>query len=154
MSDLQSIVDRFEIEALRGESTDAAMMRDWDRFASLFTPDGAWRIPDVGVEFEGREAIRDGIARLQENLWEFFVQNTHPGTIQVDGDTATGRAYIEEFGRFSDGRSQVNYSIYHDRYRRTPDGWRFEERRFEVRYFDTTPLVGSTGARSTPVDAS
>jgi hypothetical protein len=34
MSDLQAIADRFEIEALRGEYTDAAMMRDYDRLAS------------------------------------------------------------------------------------------------------------------------
>lgn len=37
MSDLQAIADRVEIEALRGELTDAGMMRDFDRFASLFT---------------------------------------------------------------------------------------------------------------------
>jgi hypothetical protein len=43
MSDVKAIADRFEIEALRGEFTDAAMMRDYDRFASLFTRDGAWR---------------------------------------------------------------------------------------------------------------
>jgi hypothetical protein len=35
MSNLQAIADRFEIEALRGEFTDALMMRDYDRFASL-----------------------------------------------------------------------------------------------------------------------
>jgi hypothetical protein len=33
MSDLQVIADRFEIEALRGEFTDAVMMRDYDRVA-------------------------------------------------------------------------------------------------------------------------
>ena len=33
MSDLQAIADRFEIEALRGEFTDAVMMRDYDRLA-------------------------------------------------------------------------------------------------------------------------
>jgi ketosteroid isomerase-like protein len=153
MSDFQAIADRVEIEALRAESTDAALMRDWDRFASLFTPDGAWRIPDVRVEFEGRQAIRDGIARLQEELWEFFVQNTHPGIIELDGDTATGRAYIEEFGRFRDGTSQLNYSLYHDRYQRTPDGWKFVERVFEVRYIDNSPLLGTTGPRSIPADA-
>jgi hypothetical protein len=43
MSDVKSIADRFEIEALRGDFTDAAMMHDYDRFASLFTRDGAWR---------------------------------------------------------------------------------------------------------------
>ncbi len=38
MSDLQAIADRVEIETLRGEFTDAVMMRDYDRVASLFTP--------------------------------------------------------------------------------------------------------------------
>jgi hypothetical protein len=41
MSDPDAIADRVEIEALRGEFTDAAMMRDDDRLASLFTADGA-----------------------------------------------------------------------------------------------------------------
>ncbi len=58
MSNLEAIADRVEIEALRGEFTDAAMMRDYDRLASLFTPDGALRIPDANVELAGREEIR------------------------------------------------------------------------------------------------
>jgi hypothetical protein len=33
MSDLQAIADRVEIEALRGEFTDATMDRDYDRKA-------------------------------------------------------------------------------------------------------------------------
>lgn len=40
MSNLQAIADRVEIEALRGEFTDAGMMDDYDRLASLFTQDG------------------------------------------------------------------------------------------------------------------
>ena len=43
MTDLQAIADRVEIEALRGEFTDAVMTRDYDRLASLFTPDGVVR---------------------------------------------------------------------------------------------------------------
>jgi ketosteroid isomerase-like protein len=142
MSNLQAIADRVEIEALRGECTDAVMMRDWDRLASLFTPDGTVRIPDINAEAVGREEIRAGSERLQ-GLWDYFVQNVHPGTIQLAGDTASGRAYIVELGRFRDGRSQLNYAVYHDRYRRTPDGWKFTERVYEVRYLDTTPLAGS-----------
>jgi hypothetical protein len=49
MSDLEAIVDRVEIEALRGEYTDAVMMRDYDRFASLFTPDG-WKFTERAYE--------------------------------------------------------------------------------------------------------
>jgi ketosteroid isomerase-like protein len=142
MSDLQAIADRFEIEALRGEFTDAVMMRDYDRLASLFTPDGAVRMPHVGAEAVSREEIRAGIERLQ-GLWDYFVQTTHPGTIQLEGDTASGRAYIAELGGFRDGRSELNYAVYHDRYQHTPDGWKYTERVYEVRYLDTTPLAGS-----------
>ena len=73
------------------------MMDDYDRFASLFTPDGVWRVPAVNAEFAGREEIRAGIKRLKEDLWDFLVQTTHPGAIELDGDTASGRAYVLSF---------------------------------------------------------
>jgi ketosteroid isomerase-like protein len=139
VSDLQVIADRVEIEALRGEFTDAVMMRDWDRVASLFTHDGALR---MHVEFVGRAEIRAGIEQQQGRL-DCFVQTTHPGTIQLEGDTASGRAYMSELIRLRDGSSNLNYAIYHDRYQRTPDGWKFTERVYEVRYLDTTALAGS-----------
>jgi uncharacterized protein (TIGR02246 family) len=60
MSDVQAIADRVEIEALRGESIDAQMVDDYDRFASLFIPDGVWRVPAVSAEFAGLEQIRAG----------------------------------------------------------------------------------------------
>ena len=142
MTDLQAIADRVEIEALRGEFTYAAMMRDRARLASLFTPGGVLRMPNIPVELAGQEEIRAGGERLPDQ-WEFFVQNTHPGTIQLDGDTATGRAYMQELARTRDSRQGLNYAIYHDRYERTPDGWKFAERVYEVRYLDTSPLAGS-----------
>ncbi|WTT05338.1 nuclear transport factor 2 family protein [Streptomyces sp. NBC_00090] len=42
-----------------------------------------------------------------------------------------------------DGSSHLNYALYHDRYQRTSDGWKFSERVYEVRYLDSTPLTGS-----------
>lgn len=142
MSDFQVTADRVEIEALRGEYADAATVGDHDRFGSLFTDDAVYRIPDAGIEQTGLEEIRAGTARLA-GAWEFFVQTTHPGTVLLDGDTASGRAYVSELGRLPDGTSMFNYGLFHDRYRRTPDGWKFTERVFEVRYFDSTALPGS-----------
>src|SRR2546423_4533053 len=132
MNDFQAIADRVAIEALRGEFTDAAMMRARARLASLFTPDGVLRMPNVPVELVGREEIRTGGERLQAQ-WDVFVQTTHPGTIQLDGDTATGRAYIQELARTRDGRQGQNYAIYHDRYQRTGDGWKLTARGYEDR---------------------
>jgi ketosteroid isomerase-like protein len=142
MSDLQAIADRFEIEALRGEFTDAVTMHDYDRLASLFTQDGAVRMPHIDAHAVNREQIRAGIERLQ-GLCDYFVQTTHPGTIQLDGDTASGRAYMSELIRTRDGVSELNYAVYHDRYRRTLDGWKFTERVYEIKYLDRTPLAGS-----------
>jgi ketosteroid isomerase-like protein len=142
MSDLQAIADRVEIEALRGEFTDAVMMRDYDRAASLFIPDGALRMPNVPAELVGREAIRGWGVRVPD-LVDYLVQTTYPGSIQLDGDTASGRAYMCELIRLRDGGSELNYAIYHDRYRRTADGWKFTERVYEVRYLDRSPLAGS-----------
>ena len=149
MRDFQAIADRVEIEALRGEYSDAAMMRDRARLASLFTSDGVLSMPNVPVELVGREEIRAGGERLQSQL-DIFVQTTHPGAIQLDGDTATGRAYLQEVVRAVDGRQEVNFAVYHDRYQRTADGWKFAERVYEVRYVDPTPLAGSAPAAPRP----
>ena len=138
----QGIADRVEIEALRAEFTDAVMMRDYDRVASLFTADGALRIPDIPVDLVGQHAIRAWGAGVPEVV-EYLVQTAHPGTILLDGDTASGRVFIHELVSARDGRSGLNYAIYHDRYQRTPDGWKFTERVYEIKYLDTTPLAGS-----------
>lgn len=145
MNDFQAIADRVEIEALRGEFTDAAMMRDRPRLASLFTPDGALRMPDILVEQVGREEIRAGGDRLRSQ-WEFFVQATHPGTILLDGDSATGRAYAQDLARTLDRRDErqgLRHAVYHDRYQRTAEGWKFAERVYEVRHLDTPAPAAS-----------
>ncbi|MFE5095300.1 nuclear transport factor 2 family protein [Streptomyces sp. NPDC056638] len=90
-------------------------MRDYDRIALLFTPDGALRMSNIPVELEGQEPIR-ACGRRVPNVVDFLVQNTHPGVIQLDGDTASGRAYMSEVGRGRDSRGGLNYAIYHDRY--------------------------------------
>ena len=149
MSDFQAIADRVEIEALRGEFTDAAMMRDNDRAASLFTVDGALRMPNIPAELIGQDAIRAWGTRVPEFV-DFLIQTTHPGSIQLDGDTASGRAYLQELVRTSDGGSELNFAIYHDRYQRTGDGWKFTERVYEVRYSDSTPLAGSAPGPGQP----
>jgi ketosteroid isomerase-like protein len=118
------------------------MMRDYDRVALLFTPDGALRMPNVPVDLVGLDQIRAWGDRVPAFV-DYLVQTTHPGIIRLDGDTASGRAYLQELIRLRDGSSHLNYAIYHDRYRRSADGWRFAERVYEIRYLDHSPLAGS-----------
>jgi ketosteroid isomerase-like protein len=149
MSDFQAIADRVEIEALRGEFTDAVMSNDHDRLAALFTPDGCVRIPEANIEVVGHDEIR-ALGEQRQAIADCFVQTTHPGTIQLEGDTASGRAYISELIHLRDGGSHLNYAVYHDRYQRTPHGWKFTERFYEIRYVDSTPLLGSVPQANGP----
>jgi ketosteroid isomerase-like protein len=142
VTDFQAIADRVEIEALRAEFTDAGMRDDFDRFASLFAPDAVWRVPAVDAAFTGRDEIREGIRQLKKQVWAYLLQAPQPGVIELDGDTATGRAYVLTFGQFQEGGSHLNFSVYYDRYERTPDGWKFKERVDEVKYLDTSALSG------------
>ncbi|ONM46791.1 nuclear transport factor 2 family protein [Nocardia donostiensis] len=153
-NDLQLLADRIEIAALCAEFTDAVMMHDFDRLASLFTDDAVLCIPGAGIEVVGRAEFEPGMRRMQD-AWDYFVQHTHPGSIDIDGDTAAGRAHICEFGRLRSGSSHLNYAIYHDRFRRTADGWKFTERVYEIRYLDNSPLPGSPpGEHGVGVDVS
>ena len=131
------------------ERTRVAVMHDYNRLASLFTADGAVRMPHVNAAAVGRDRIRTGVERLQ-GLWDVFVQTTHPGTIEIDGDTASGRTYIFELMQSQEHGSNLNHGTYHDRYRRTPDGWKFTERTYQITYVDTTPLPGSAPTPSGP----
>ena len=147
MTELQSLADQVWIEALRGQFTDAVMMNDHDRLADLFVPHGRIRIPDAGLEVVGRDQIR-AMGAQRETNFEVFVQTSHPGVVEVRGDTAIGRVYMSELIKSRNGGSHLNYATYHDTYQRTSEGWRFVERRYEIRYLDTTPLAGGPVAGS------
>ena len=87
MRDLEVIADRVEIEALRGEFTDAAMMRDYGRLATLFTADGVLRIPDASIELAAREKIR----AWGERVPRWWTSSCRPRTRARSGSTATQR---------------------------------------------------------------
>ncbi len=133
--------DREALRALRGAFADAANLRDVERFTALFADAATWDIPDMHARFEGRAAIRAGIERML-GLWEFFVQLTHDGIVDGDGDVAWGRAYVTEIGRFRAGGSQRNHAVYDDRFVRTAVGWQFASRTYRFLYVDESPLAG------------
>jgi SnoaL-like domain len=54
-----------------------------------------------------------------QGLLDCSMQTMHPGRIQLEGATASGRAYMSELIHGRDGSSHLNYFVYHDRYQRT-----------------------------------
>ena len=115
---------------------------DWDPVLALFTEDGVWEIPHLGLRFAGQAAIRVALDQLSADL-EWVFQHNAPALIAIDGDSATARSGIREVGKVKGRDESVEYcGIYADTLVRTPAGWKFAQRVFEG--------VGSISARLAP----
>ncbi|WP_296603928.1 nuclear transport factor 2 family protein [Nocardioides sp.] len=108
----------------------------WDEFAGCFVPEATGDYN--GLVFDDRAAL---VAYMRENLGEgrITLHQAHHPEIDVDGDTATGRWYLQdkvivpEFSFMLEGAA-----FYEDRYVRTAEGWRVAHtgyrRTFEMTY--------------------
>lgn len=108
----------------------------WEEFADCFVPEAT--ADYNGLVFDDRAAL---VAYMQENLGagRITLHQAHHPEIDVEGDTATGRWYLQdkvivaEFGFMLEGAA-----FYEDRYVRTAEGWRVAHtgyrRTFEMTY--------------------
>ena len=115
----------------------------WDEFAECFLPDATGDYN--GLVFADRESLVD---YMRENLGEgrITLHQAHHPEIDVDGDTATGRWYLQdkvivaEFGFMLEGAA-----FYEDRYARTPEGWRVAHTGYRRTYEMTYNLADLPG---------
>lgn len=122
--------DETAIRALVHRYTMAIADRDADVWASTWADDGVWDMG--GRRSEGRDAVR----ATWEGAMARFVEVGHVATfeelaIDQTAGEATGRWTVEERTVDADGNEFAFTADYHDRYVRTPAGWRFAERRLQ-----------------------
>ena len=132
---LEDRVQRLEdLEEIRGLRMEYHHCVNDDRFAEaawIFTDDGYAEFAGVGSA-TGRAEIAVLFGRLAEavTVIKQFVSNH---MVEIDGDEASGIAYLD--ARYAqDGKSLIASVRYDDRYRRTPEGWRFTEMRATVHF--------------------
>ncbi|MCA8927231.1 MAG: nuclear transport factor 2 family protein [Alphaproteobacteria bacterium] len=139
---LRLLEDKEEIRALRDSYHACINDGRFGAIADLFTDDAHVKLGYL-AEYRGRAQIDAGFCGMGERERFFIKQYIHSHRIAVDGDTATGTSYLQAtYGRF--GVSYLVAGRYDDRYRRTPDGWRFAAMVAELDY--TVPAgVGWSG---------
>jgi hypothetical protein len=113
---------------------------DADRMGALFVsggrlvvyPPGAWPGEVEPLrQWDGVEGFRRLLAVLEKSYlrWVHFLGNHW---VEIDGDTATGEAYLFACHLRTDPEGvqeeEVAMIRYKDHYLRTDDGWRFTER--------------------------
>jgi hypothetical protein len=69
----------------------------------------------------------------------YFMQMTHTGVIDIDGDRAKARFAIREHGR-GEATFYDNLAVYDDELVRQSDGWRFRRRSYSYRFLDQEPF--------------
>lgn len=146
MSDARDDIDdicRLKYRYLRTLDT-----KQWGEFEDCFLPEATGDYN--GLVFDDRAALVD---YMKENLGEGMItlHQAHHPEIDVEGDTATGRWYLQDRVIVEAFRLMLEgAAFYDDRYARTPDGWRVAHtgyrRTFEVTYnLDDIPSFKVSG---------
>jgi uncharacterized protein (TIGR02246 family) len=140
MDDLQKLRIERECERLVTRYCHLVDHGQAAQVAELFTEDGVWASPEATMT--GREQIRAGFQRRQENTARMSRHVCCNLLVEVvDEDHAGGVVYLTLYRTDGDPARRVSPSAapsvvgeYRDRFRRTPDGWRFAKREIEVSF--------------------
>jgi ketosteroid isomerase-like protein len=139
--DLQRLVDERACERLIAVYCHLVDFGDAPAIADLFTADGRWRSADV--DMDGQDAIRAGFTRRQAVTRR---QSRHLCTnvvIDVNGDEAISLCYLVNYRHDSQTGTAESpapaglpkyVGEYRDTFVRTPDGWRFADRQFDLAF--------------------
>jgi len=121
--------DRIAIRELHETYADAGFRGDMEQWLDCFVDDCTWVTP-YG-EMKGKEQLKATWDQIFGNLAAlgFF---TVMGAIEVDGDSATDRAYIREVFHAKDGSMQKLVGSYHDQLVREGGAWKFKRREYAV----------------------
>ena len=138
--------DEFEIQNLVNRYSDAVTQRDWKTYQDCWTEDAVWDLGEpVNQKKTGISDIMTEVKRAVGGM-SLFVQMPHYITVlSVDGDTATGRATLNEIGKIkpenkgllgdADGMNIV--AVYDDSFRKDAKGrWKFSMRKYQILLFD------------------
>lgn len=109
---------------------DAVTQRDADAWGATWAPDGHWTMPDY-PEFPAQTG-RENIVNLWTEAMKQFpgiMFEAWPGSIEVDGDTATVRSYTSEI--YDQGENTVrDRGEYEDECVKIDGRWHFKQRAF------------------------
>ena len=136
---MNSIEDEIALRNLMATYVDAANRRDGELWKSTWAEDGLWRI--MGMDVIGRDNIHSLWLQVLETF-EFALLIPSSGQFSVDGDSAVGHWYLQEFTRNSEGESTLMVSRYQDSYRRDNGGWLYQSREYSLLCSGATNLSG------------
>lgn len=133
------IAAHIEIRQLIARYSDAVWRQDPEAFAACWSSQGEWSM--IGSRMIGHEAILAGWRASMQNFSTAW-QTTHNIVLDIAGNDASGRLYVEEFMTSPDGSVNFSRGIYHDDYVVEDGAWRFARRHYDLVYFGPPDFSG------------
>lgn len=137
---------RRDIEDLVASYCDAVTRRDNALWRSLWAEDATWLLGDRSVT--GIAAVF-ALYESAVKPFQFVAHMAFPVGVQVEGDAARGRWYVQEILKPESGPPLLLLGMYDDRYRRIDGKWQFSDRRFSFLFQGALP----DGATAIPLPA-
>ncbi len=131
--------DERALQQLMARYVDAVNRRDSQAWARTWAEDGTWSI--AGMEVTGRQAILDLWQQLMTGF-EFAVLMPASSLLEIDGNSATGHCYLQEFTRDLEGERNLALSRYLDSYAKKKGQWYFQRRQYDFIYRGPADLGG------------
>lgn len=130
-----------EIQTLAQVYADGVMQRDAEIWGSTFTEDGEWYLPGMDDPIKGRDNLKVFWTQVMAG-YPNVLHWVQPGIINVEGDSATARFYVQEHIKDAEGNSFRVAGVYNDILRREDSAWKFATRRFAAMYRGPVDMSG------------
>ena len=142
MTELQTLIDERDIRDVVFRYCRSLDTKDWSLLDEVFMSDSTAEL-GTPTTLVGIEAIRGRIRKRLEHLddSQHLVGNHE---IDVTGDTATHRCYLQAQHVRADAHGSPNYIVagrYEDRLVRTANGWRIAHRTLTVMWTEGNVTV-------------
>jgi len=123
------VEDRLAIQELNAAYGDHVSAREVESWAALWAEDAVWEHPVFGHK-QGRAAIREvyeGVLKVRPTI--VFMGSL--GNVTAEGDSASGRYWVNEITVDNEGVTRRTAGLYEDEYVRREGRWLFGRRRYQ-----------------------
>ena len=137
MTDLKATLsaeaqEKLAIRELVSTYADGVNRYDPKTWGSTWAEDAQWSLRE-GQALQGREAIVAFWCSVMDTL-AFAIMIPSSCQIEVNGDTAVGRWYMNEVVKEAEGRGAEIVGVYNDVYVKRDGRWYFMNRRYHMLY--------------------
>lgn len=129
----EQLADREAIKELRTTYCHRIDEQDWEGLRDIFTEDATLDYGEYLGRYEGQAGIREFTAFLDDLLDATSHMATNP-KLDIDGDTATGRWYVDAREAFSSGQTGITQGEYRETYRRVDGAWKIADLKLRIQF--------------------